>query len=89
MFSVLNRGFHHKPDIVSNFLSLFVLMIQNNHYQFKPVIKTCSSKLHAIILWPVISVKLNIVKKITGLEIYNCIESQKNLGCFQAYRTDV
>ena len=27
------------------------------------------SKLHAIILWHVISVKLNIGKKITGLEI--------------------
>ena len=29
----------------------------------------CDSKLYAIILWCVISVKMNIVKKITGLEI--------------------
>ena len=34
----------------------------------------CDSKSHAIILWRVINVKLNIGKKITGLEIMtlNC-----------------
>ena len=35
---------------------------------------TCDSKLHGIILWCVISMKLNTGKKITGLEIMtlNC-----------------
>ena len=47
----------------------------------------CDSKLH-IQICHVISVKLNIGKKITGLEIvkWNC---KKNLVCFQTYRTDV
>ena len=37
-------------------------------------VMACDSKLHAIILWHVISVKLKIGKKITGLEILtlNC-----------------
>ena len=38
----------------------------------------CDSKSHAIILWRVINVKLNIGKKITGLEIMtlNCKKIQ-------------
>ena len=35
----------------------------------------CDSKLDAIILWPVITVKLNVHEKIAGLEINNT-ESQ-------------
>ena len=47
----------------------------------------CDSKLH-IQICHVISVKLNIGKKITGLEIVKW-NRKKNLACFQTYRTDV
>ena len=51
----------------------------------------CDSKLHAIILWHVISMKLNIGKKITVRN--NDAESQKNfqtyLQSFQTYRTEL
>ena len=48
----------------------------------------CNSKSHAIILWHLISIKLNIGKKITGLEIMT-LSCKQNLACFQTYRTDV
>ena len=41
-----------------------------------------------MILWHVISMKLSIGKKITGLEIM-ALNCEKNLACFQTYRTDV
>ena len=55
--------------------------------------KTCKRGCHMpkqyfIALWHVISVKSNIAKKITGLQIMT-IELRKNLACFQTYRTDV
>ena len=47
----------------------------------------CDSKLHAIILWCVMSVKLIIGKKIAGLEIMT-LDRKKKIACLQA-RTDV
>ena len=47
----------------------------------------CNAKLHAIILWQVINMKLSIGKKITGLEIVTL--NVKCQACFQTYRTDV
>ena len=47
----------------------------------------CDSKLHTTILWRVISMKLNIGKKITGLGIMK-LNHKKNLVCFQAYQSD-
>ena len=47
----------------------------------------CDLESHAI-LWRMISRKLNIGKKITGLQLKD-IESPKNLACFEIYRTDV
>ena len=38
-------------------------------HQIKDLLLWCDSKLHTIILWHVISVKLNIGQKIPGLEI--------------------
>ena len=46
----------------------------------------CNSKSRAI-LWYAISAKLNIGKKITDRN--NDMDLQKNLACFQTYRTDV
>ena len=37
---------------------------------------TCNSISHTIILWHVINMKLNIGKKITGLEIMSGLESE-------------
>lgn len=50
---------------------------------------TCYSELYAIILWCVISKKLNVGKKITGLEMMmlNCMK--KTSMFLQTYRTDV
>ena len=47
----------------------------------------CNSKSHVIMLWHVISMKLNIGKKITGLEMMT--SDQKKSACFQTCRTDV
>ena len=47
----------------------------------------CDSKLPAIILWRVISQKLNVGKKITRFKIMT--KKRKKLPCFQTYRTDV
>ena len=51
----------------------------------------CDSKLHTIILWHVISVKLNIGQKIPGLEIttLNLEKMQHVIELMQTYRTDV
>ena len=48
----------------------------------------CDSKLRTMIIWCVMSVKLNITKKIAGLE-KNDIKLWKNIACLQTYRTDV
>ena len=47
----------------------------------------CDSKLY-IQISHVISMKLNIGKKITGLEIVKW-NHKKDLACFQTYRTDI
>lgn len=47
----------------------------------------CNSKLLAIISWHAISMKFNIGKKLTGLEIMQ-LNHEKNLTCVQTYRTD-
>ena len=50
----------------------------------------CDSKLQTIILWHVISVKLNIGQKIPGLEItLNLEKMQHVIELMQTYRTDV
>ena len=48
----------------------------------------CNSKSLAIILWQVISAKLNIGKKITGFEIMK-LNRKKIQHYFQTYTTDV
>ena len=60
---------------------------------FRPVIKENTAHVVAAcqnvsLLWCVISMKLNIGKKITGLEIIT-MNHEKNLACFQTSRTDV
>ena len=43
---------------------------------------------HAMILWHVMCVKLNIGKKIAGLEMMT-LNREKKIACLQTYRTDV
>ena len=43
---------------------------------------------HVMILWHVMSVKLNIGKKIAGLEMIT-LNREKKIACFETYITDV
>ena len=59
------------------------------NFPLKHVITSTNNDLesHAIILWRLISVKLNIGKKITGLEIMTL--NREKIQRFQTYRTDI
>ena len=48
----------------------------------------CDSESRAMILWCVMSMKLNIGKKIGGLKMMT-LHREKDLACHQTYRIDV
>ena len=80
--------FHSKIDYCQLLLINIILMFKSTALSLKKkhstfgcctpkqrfIVMACNRKLHAIISWCEISIKLNIGKKITGLEIMtlNC-----------------